>query len=178
MRRAFAVTLVATVLVSISGSVYAQAEPYEEDAVTNARIAALEALVQQLLTENNNLKKEVKRLSKAIGDLSTRHGNNYVPKIFANMDVNSDFRNEVMRTNQGRFVIDNKMGRTVTFYINGARWRIPPKEHVIPVPLGKLTVHAVGEMPQIIDDWKLSSSGKVYVIRRSIRPLNSVARGY
>lgn len=177
MRRTVA-TLLAVTIFAYAASVSLAQEDAASPRADAARITALEAAIQKLLTENNNLKKEVKRLSKAIDDLSTRHGNNYVPKIFANMNVDREFRTEVMRTNQGRLVLNNKMGRTITYYINGARWRIPRGRHSIPVPLGTVIVHTVGEIAQPLNDWELGVSGKHYEIRRSIQSANSVPRGY
>ena len=94
------------------------------------------------------------------------------------MRLNSDFRNEVMSTNKGRLLISNKMGYAVTFYINGARWRIPRGKHSISVPLGTVTVHTSSEVPRELRGWKLSESGGHYELGVSIKPRVSVPRGF
>jgi hypothetical protein len=142
-----------------------------------ARIAELERAVAQLLKENEDLTAEVKRLSGAVYDLSTREGDRYVPKLFGNMNVSSSFRNEVMRTNQGQLVINNMMKKPVIYHINGARWKIPKGRHAVWVRLGVVNVHTSGEMPHALNDWRLAASKRHYQLKVSIRPIDSVPRG-
>ena len=162
----------------LAGTMAAQAdEPPTPTDPEKARIAELEKAVEQLLKENEDLTAEVKRLSGAVDDLSNREGGRYVPKLFGNMNANSSFRNEVMRTNQGRLVINNMMKRPVTYHINGARWKIPKGQHAVWVPLGVVNVHTNGEIPHALDNWRLAAGKRHYQLKVSIRPINSVPRG-
>jgi len=122
-------------------------------------------------TENENRLAEIEKKYKEIADLKTENANRLAeieqlstkyadgrryPNILANMGISGKYDDEVRRVLQGELVIKNQTGTSQTFFVNGARWRIPKGQHSLWVLYGKLTVHLASERPKDLSSyWKL-----------------------
>ena len=172
MKKTISALTLAIVLATV---VYAQ-EDGGAPSPDSMRISALEKAVEQLIEENKKLRSEVNRLNRAVGDLAIERGESFYPKLFGNMTVDPKFREEVRKTNQGKLIVENAMIRTIVYFINGARWKIPKGTHTFWIPLGNAVVHTEREEPQTLT-WKLSENKEYYESKVAIRPEYSVPRG-